>query len=48
VWITSGNEPATRLYRRCRFQFTGTTKPNAHTPNLIELEMARTLDPLLG
>jgi len=46
VWITSGNEPAIRLYRRCRFQLTGTTRPSAHTPSLIELEMARTLDAL--
>src|SRR5260370_37359436 len=44
VWITSGNEPAIRLYRRCRFQFTGTTRPSAHSPSLIELEMARPLD----
>ena len=46
VWITSGNEPAIRLYRRCRFQFTGTTRPSAHSPSLSELEMARTLDAL--
>jgi GNAT superfamily N-acetyltransferase len=44
VWITSGNEPAIQLYRRCRFEFTGTTRPNAHTSSLIELEMARTLE----
>ncbi len=46
VWITSGNEPAIRLYRRCRFEFTGTARPSAHTPSLSELEMARTLDAL--
>src|SRR5215475_14576608 len=46
VWITSGNEPAIRLYRRCRFEFTGTTRPSAHTPSLIELEMVRPLDAL--
>jgi GNAT superfamily N-acetyltransferase len=46
VWITSRNEPAIRLYRRCRFEFTGTTRPSAHTPSLSELEMARTLDAL--
>ena len=46
VWITSGNDPAIRLYRRCRFEFTGTTRPSAHTPSLIELEMVRTLDAL--
>jgi GNAT superfamily N-acetyltransferase len=46
MWITSGNEPAIRLYRRCRFEFTGTARPNAHTPSLSELEMARTLDAL--
>ena len=44
VWITVGNEPAIRLYRRCHFQFTGTTRPSAHTPTLIELEMGRNLD----
>jgi len=46
VWITTGNEPAIRLYHRCGFEFTGTTRPSAHTPSLIELEMARTLDAL--
>src|SRR5262245_36048153 len=46
VWITFSNEPAIRLYRRCRLHFTGTTRPSAHTPSLIELEMARTLDAL--
>jgi GNAT superfamily N-acetyltransferase len=41
VWITANNEPAHALYRRCGFHLTGATKPNAHTPTLPELEMAR-------
>jgi GNAT superfamily N-acetyltransferase len=43
VWITADNEPAHALYRRCDFHLTGATKPNAHTPTLAELEMARNL-----
>ena len=43
VWITANNEPAHALYRRCDFHLTGATKPNAHTPTLLELEMARNL-----
>jgi GNAT superfamily N-acetyltransferase len=43
VWITATNEPAHALYRRCGFHLTGATKPNAHTPTLAELEMARNL-----
>ena len=43
VWITSSNEPAIALYRKCGFQLTGATRPNAHTSTLVELEMARTL-----
>ena len=44
VWITANNEPAHALYRRCSFHLTGATKPNAHTPTLPELEMARNLE----
>ena len=44
VWITSGNEPAIALYRRCGFEPTGATRPNAHTPTLVEFEMARKLE----
>jgi GNAT superfamily N-acetyltransferase len=40
IWITTDNEPAHALYRRCGFHLTGATKPNAHTPTLPELEMA--------
>jgi GNAT superfamily N-acetyltransferase len=43
VWITANNEPAHSLYHRCGFHLTGATKPNAHTPTLPELEMARNL-----
>jgi GNAT superfamily N-acetyltransferase len=39
VWITSGNEPAVALYRRCGFRVTGATRPNAHTSTLVECEM---------
>jgi GNAT superfamily N-acetyltransferase len=41
IWITANNEPAHALYRRCGFHLTGATRPNAHTPALPELEMAR-------
>jgi GNAT superfamily N-acetyltransferase len=44
VWITSGNEPAVALYRRCGFQATGATRPNAHTSTLVEFEMTRNLE----
>jgi GNAT superfamily N-acetyltransferase len=44
VWITSGNEPAIALYRRCGFEPTGATRPNAHTPTLVEFEMTRKLE----
>jgi GNAT superfamily N-acetyltransferase len=40
VWITSGNAPALALYRRCGFRATGATRPNAHTPGLVECELA--------
>ena len=39
VWITSNNEPAIALYRRCGFRVTGATRPNAHTSVLVECEM---------
>jgi GNAT superfamily N-acetyltransferase len=39
LWVTSSNEPALALYRRCGFRPTGETKPNAHTPTLPELQM---------
>jgi GNAT superfamily N-acetyltransferase len=39
IWITAGNEPAFVLYRRHGFRATGATRPNAHTPDLIESEM---------
>src|SRR5262245_1629337 len=41
VWITANNKPADALYCRCGFHLTGATKPNAHTPTLPELQMAR-------
>lgn len=40
VWITSGNAPALSLYRRCGFRATGATRPSAHTPELMECELA--------
>jgi len=39
IWITAGNEPALALYRRQGFRATGATRPNAHTPDLVESEM---------
>lgn len=43
VWITANNAPADALYRRCGFHLTGATRPNAHTPTLLEREMVRNL-----
>lgn len=43
LWVTSGNERAIALYGRCDFRPTGATRSLAHTPSLIELEMARDL-----
>jgi len=40
AWITSGNAPALALYRRCGFRATGATRPSAHTPELLECELA--------
>jgi len=40
VWITSSNAPALGLYRRCGFRATGATRPSAHTPDLMECELA--------
>ena len=40
VWITSGNAPALSLYRRCGFRATGALRPSAHTPDLMECELA--------
>jgi ribosomal-protein-alanine N-acetyltransferase len=40
VWITAGNAPALALYRRCGFQATGATRPSAHTPDLMECQLA--------
>lgn len=44
LWVTSGNEPATALYRRCGFRPTGATRPLSHAPALAECEMIRELD----
>jgi GNAT superfamily N-acetyltransferase len=40
VWITSGNAPALALYRGHGFRATGVTRPSAHTPDLMECELA--------
>jgi GNAT superfamily N-acetyltransferase len=46
LWVTSSNEAAIALYRRCGFRPTGLTRPVGHTPILIEDEMVRDLDGL--
>jgi GNAT superfamily N-acetyltransferase len=43
LWVTSTNDPAIALYRRCGFRPTGKEKPMDHTPALSELQMARDL-----
>ena len=43
LWVTSSNEPALALYKRCGFRPTGETKPVAHTPTLPKLRMVRDL-----
>src|ERR1700730_4655425 len=43
LWVTSSNEPAIALYRKCGFRPTGETKPLAHAPTLTELRMVRVL-----
>jgi GNAT superfamily N-acetyltransferase len=43
LWVTSSNESAIALYRKCGFRPTGETKPLAHTPTLAELRMVRDL-----
>jgi ribosomal protein S18 acetylase RimI-like enzyme len=44
LWVAGENNAAVALYRRCGFQFTGGTRPNAHTATLAELEMVRKLE----
>ena len=41
LWVTSTNQAALALYRRCDFRPTGRSQPLDHTPSLSELEMAR-------
>ena len=41
LWVTSTNQAALALYRRCDFRPTGRSHPLDHTPSLSELEMAR-------
>ena len=41
LWVTSTNQAALVLYRRCDFRPTGRRQPLDHTPSLSELEMAR-------
>jgi GNAT superfamily N-acetyltransferase len=41
LWVTSTNQAALALYRRCGFRPTGRSQPLDHTPSLSELEMVR-------
>jgi GNAT superfamily N-acetyltransferase len=41
LWVTSTNQAALALYRRCGFRATGRSQPLDHTPSLSELEMVR-------
>lgn len=43
LWVTSNNDAAIALYRRCGFQPTGATRSVAHDPTLTEFEMVREL-----
>ena len=43
LWVTSTNDPAIALYRRCGFRSTGKEKPIDHTLALSELQMVRDL-----
>ena len=39
LWVTSGNEAAIALYRRCGFRLTGARRIAARDPALAELEL---------
>ena len=43
LWVTESNAPARRLYERCGFTPTGETQPLPSNPNLLEIQMCRTL-----
>jgi GNAT superfamily N-acetyltransferase len=43
LWVTSCNEAAIALYRRCGFRPTGATRSVVHTPTHTQGEMVRDL-----
>jgi ribosomal protein S18 acetylase RimI-like enzyme len=45
LWVTETNKPARRLYERCGFTPTGERQPLPSDPALMEVAMARTVDP---
>jgi GNAT superfamily N-acetyltransferase len=43
LWVTTTNDAAIALYRRCGFHPTGETQPLDHTPSVLEMRMLRDL-----
>jgi ribosomal protein S18 acetylase RimI-like enzyme len=48
LWVTETNQAGRRLYERCGFAATGERQPLPSDPALMELAMARAVDPGAG